>query len=186
MPPFRMATERLVLRVCRPEEARLLRGAIDSSIDHLKAWLPWALKEPRSLEETRELVVRGAKQFADGEDFMYTIFDPSETEVLGGAGLHRRVEAGCLEMGYWIRANRIGRGYATEAARALSTVALQISGVDRVQIDCDPRNERSIRIPAKLGYEFLELRVANKVTPAGQPRDTMVFELRRAAFASPT
>jgi hypothetical protein len=72
---------------------------------------------------SRSDVAGGAKRFADGEDFMYTIFDHEETEVLGGAGLHRRAEADCLEMGYWIRADRVGRGYATQAARALSIVA---------------------------------------------------------------
>lgn len=103
--------------------------------------------------------------------------------MLGGAGLHRRAEADCLEIGYWIRADRVGRGYATEAARALSIAALETPGIYRVQIDCDPRNERSIRIPEKLGYRLLELRTANKVTPMGQPRDTMVFELGRAGSA---
>jgi len=78
-----------VLRVCEPDEAHLLCAAIDTSLDHLKAWLPWAMKEPGSLDQTRELLVRGAKRFAEGEDFMYTIFDQSETEVffeLGRSG----------------------------------------------------------------------------------------------------
>jgi RimJ/RimL family protein N-acetyltransferase len=178
--------QRLVLRVCEPDEAHLLRAAIDTSLDHFKAWLPWAMKEPSSLDQTRDLLDRGTTRFAEGEDFMYTIFDHDETEVLGGAGLHRRAEADCLEMGYWIRAGRVGRGYATEAARALSIAALETPGICRVQIDCDPRNQRSIRIPEKLGYQLLELRTANKVTPAGQPRDTLVFELGRAGLASLT
>jgi RimJ/RimL family protein N-acetyltransferase len=173
-----------VLRLCEPDEAHLLRAAIDTSLGHLRAWMPWAMKEPRSLDQTRELLARGAKRFAEGEDFMYTIFDHDETEVLGGAGLHRRAEVDCLEMGYWIRADLIGRGFATEAARALSIAALETPGISRVQIDCDPRNERSIRIPEKLGYQLLELRTANKVTPTGRPRDTMVFELGRARSAS--
>jgi RimJ/RimL family protein N-acetyltransferase len=89
MPPLRIETQRLVLRVCEPDEAHLLRAAIDTSLDHLKAWLPWAIKEPSSLNQTRELLARGAKRFAEAEDFMYTIFDHNEAEVLGGAGLHR-------------------------------------------------------------------------------------------------
>jgi RimJ/RimL family protein N-acetyltransferase len=183
-PPRRIETHRLVLRVCEPDEAHLLRAAIDISLDRLRAWLPWAMKEPSSIDQTRELLARGARRFAEGEDFMYTIFDQDETEVLGGAGLHRRAETDCLEIGYWIRADQIGKGYATEAARALTAAALAVPGIHRVQIDCDPRNHQSIRIPEKLGYQLLELRTANKLTPTGAPRDTMVFELGRAGSAS--
>ena len=108
---------------------------------------------------------------------MYTIFGSGDSEVYGGAGIHPRVETDCVELGYWIRADQTGKGYATEAVAALTKHALRISGVTRVQIDCDPRNTRSIRVPIKLGFRRLEVRRANKVTPTGEPRDTIVFEL---------
>jgi RimJ/RimL family protein N-acetyltransferase len=179
MPPSRVETMRLVLRLCKTEEAHLLRAAVDMSLDHLRAWMPWAMHEPASLEETKARLANQTKSFADGDDFTYTIFNRAETEVYGGVGLHRRAELDCLELGYWIRGDQIGKGLATEAARALSLVALRVPGITRVQIDCDPRNQRSIRVAEKLGCRLVERRERNKLTPKGEPRDTLVFEIAK-------
>ena len=176
-PPNPIKTERLVLRCCGPECAPLVREAIDVSIPHLRAWMPWAMQEPRSLEETRQIREWQLSRFKSGEDFSYSIFNLDETEIMGGAGIHLRDEPDCLEIGYWIRADRINKGYATEATRALTIVALELPGIARVQIDCDPANKASRRIPEKLGYQLIEKLLANKLTPTGQPRDTVVYEM---------
>lgn len=176
-PPNPIWTKRLVLRNCGTDVAPLLHAAIDVSIEHLRAWMPWAMDEPRPLSERVELLERGAIRFTAGEDFMYTMLDPGESEVVGGCGLHRRSEPGCLEIGYWVRADRLGRGYATEAARALAVAAFDLPGIVCVQIDCDPTNRSSRRIPEKLGFKLIETRLANKLTPTGQPRDTVVYQV---------
>ena len=72
--------------------------------------MPWAMLEPRSLAATREHIERSLAEFERGEDFAYNIFPPSEREVFGSVGLHRRSEVDCLELGYWIRADQIGLG----------------------------------------------------------------------------
>ena len=48
-------------------------------------------------------------------------------------------------------------------------------GVVQIQIHCDPHNVQSRRVPERLGFRLLEVRPADKVTSAGEPRDTMVF-----------
>ena len=179
-PPRRIETRRLVLRRCRPDEAPLLRDAIDSSLTHLRAWMPWAMQEPRSLAATREHIERSLAEFERGEDFAYSIFPTSEREIFGGIGLHRRSGDDCLELGYWVREEQLGLGYATEAAGALAAAALGLRGIARVQIDCDPANAASRRVAEKLGCTLLEHRKGNKLTPSGEPRDTLVFELSDA------
>ena len=181
LPPERIRTQRLILRLCIPVEGPLLRAAIDASLDHLRAWLPWAMKEPNSIQETCQLIELTNSKFSRGEDFMYTVFSGDESEVLGGVGLHRRVEPRCFEIGYWIRSDRTCKGYATEAVGSLAETALHLPYVERIQIDCDPSNAASRRIPEKLGFSFLERRKANKLTPQGKPRDTLVFELTDAS-----
>lgn len=47
-----------------------------------------------------------------------------------------------------------GKGYATRAVRALTPLALEIAGVDRVEIHCDEANVRSSAIPRRLGYRL--------------------------------
>src|SRR5439155_22043403 len=55
-PPYRIETERLVIRCWEPQDAPLLKEAIDSSLDHLRPWMPWAREEPQSLAQKVELL----------------------------------------------------------------------------------------------------------------------------------
>lgn len=178
-PPARIETERLVIRRWRIEDAPLLRDAVDSSLEHLRAWMPWAMSEPATLEQTESRLAGYGEAFDAGTDFVYGVFDEQEATVVGGTGLHTRVVEGGLEVGYWVRASETRRGYATEVARALTTAGLAMAGVTRIEIHCDPRNVVSRRIPERLGYRLVETRRGDKLTPDGQPRDTAVFEMTR-------
>jgi len=178
-PPYAIRTERLLLRCWDPADAAALKEAIDASPDHLRPWMPWASLEPQTLEEKAALLRGFRGRFDLGEDFVYGVFDPSGSEVVGGTGLHTRIGEGGLEIGYWIRASRIGEGLATELSAALTRVAFEICGVDRVEICVDPANERSLAIPRKLGFEE-EARLRRRL-PAGdgEPRDLILFTLFR-------
>jgi len=174
--PPRIETASLIIRRWSEADADLLRSAIDSSLDHLRAWMPWAMNEPVSLDDTRARLAGYAAAFDAGEEFVVGLFDREESFVVGGAGLHRRIAEGGLELGYWIRSAHVRRGFATEAARALTNAGLALAGVDRIQIRCDPNNVASRRIPERLGYGLIEIRHSDTFTPSGSPRDTAVFE----------
>jgi RimJ/RimL family protein N-acetyltransferase len=181
-PPYRIVTERLVVRCWEPQDAPLLKEAIDASLEHLRPWMPWAAHEPQTLEEKVELLRGFRGKFDLGEDYVYGIFDAGETEVVGGTGLHRRVGDEAFEIGYWVRASRAGEGLATEAAAALTRVAFEVSGVDRVEIRTDPVNERSRRVPEKLG--FVEEATLRRRLREPEPRDVVIYTVFRDGFAS--
>jgi RimJ/RimL family protein N-acetyltransferase len=84
--PARIDTERLVLRCWKETDAPLLREAIDNSLDHLRRWMPWAMEEPKSMEETRERLREYAAMFEAGEEFIYGVFNRDQSEVIGGSG----------------------------------------------------------------------------------------------------
>jgi RimJ/RimL family protein N-acetyltransferase len=171
-------TERLVLRCWEPGDAPLLADAIDSSLDHLRPWMPWAYDEPRSLDERIGLLRGFRGRFDLGEDFVYGVFARDEGQALGGSGLHTRAGEGALVIGYWIRASAVGRGYAREATAALARVAIRVCGVDRVEIRVDPANDASLRIPRALG--FAEEATLRRRLPGreGEARgDAVVFAL---------
>jgi RimJ/RimL family protein N-acetyltransferase len=162
----------------------LLREAIDSSLEHLRRWMIWAHDEPRELKDTTALLRQFRGQFDLGQDFVYGIFDPDETRVVGGTGLHTRGGDEAYEIGYWIRASDIGQGLATEATAALTRVAFDLCGVERVDINVELGNESSMAIPRKLG--FLEEAVLRRRLPGhgDEPkRDMAVFALFREDFA---
>jgi RimJ/RimL family protein N-acetyltransferase len=177
-PPYRIVTERLVLRCWEPSDAQLLKDAIDSSLDHLRPWMPWAREEPQSLEDKVNLLRKFRGSFDLGQDFVYGIFTSDEAEVVGGTGLHTRLGAGALEIGYWIRESRVGAGLATEATAALTRAAFEICGVDRVEIRVEPSNEPSVTVPKKLGFaEEARLRRRLPAAEGGEPRDAVIFTL---------
>lgn len=184
-PPYRIVSARLVIRCWEPRDATLLKDAVDSSLEHLRPWMPWARAEPQELSEKVALLRAFRGQFDLGTDFVMGIFDSEEREVLGGTGLHKRIGAEALEIGYWIRSSHIGRGLATESSAALTRVAFEHCDVDRVEIRVDPANQASKSIPRKLG--FVEEGVLRRRLPPdedGVPRDVVVFSLFRNGFAS--
>jgi RimJ/RimL family protein N-acetyltransferase len=176
------------VRCWEPEDAPLLKVAVDVSLEKLRPWMPWAHKDPESVEQKVELLRGFRGRFDLGEDYVYGILSADESAVLGGTGLHTRSPDGAFEIGYWIRTDRTGEGLATEATAALTRVAFEVAGVERVVVRVDPENAPSIAIPRKLG--FVEEGTLRRVLhgPDGTPgkRDAVVFALVRDEFgASP-
>lgn len=186
-PAYRVCTPRLVIRCWHPADAPLLKAAIDESLDHLRPWMPWAQGEPQPLQHKVDLLRRFRGQFDLGQDGVFGIFDPAESRVLGGTGLHPRVGPRAREIGYWIHAGWIGQGLATEVAAALTRVAFEIEGVTRVEIHCAPDNARSAGVPRRLGFVH-EATLRRRVEAAAGAflRDTMIWTLLDEEFpASP-
>jgi RimJ/RimL family protein N-acetyltransferase len=182
-PPYRIETERLVLRCWEPRDAPLAKDAVDSSLEHLRPWMPWANADPQPLAENVALLRQFRGWFDLGQDFVYGVFTADESQAVGGSGLHTRVGDDAFEIGYWIRASRIGEGLATEVTAALTHVAFEACGVDRVEIRVDPENERSLAVPRKLGFAE-EGTLRRRLPPMGdgEPRDVVVFALFRDAY----
>jgi RimJ/RimL family protein N-acetyltransferase len=170
-PAYRIVTPRLVIRCWDPRDAPLLKEAIDTSLEHLRPWMPWARHEPQTLAEKVELLREFRGQFDLGADTIYAIFDASEERVLGGTGLHPRIGPDGLEIGYWVRADSAGRGIATESTAALTRVAFEVADAGRVEIHCAAQNHASAAIPRKLGYSLQE-----------PPGEELVFSLTAAEF----
>lgn len=140
--------------------------AVAASMEHLSPWLPWATQEAADPDNQRVRITEAEAFWEAGSEFVYSLFLPhgDDADVAGGSmpagqllgmfGLHRRAGPGAIEMGYWIHAAHAGRGYATAAARALTSVALALPHVQRVEIHCDAANAASAAVPRKLGYRL--------------------------------
>ena len=183
-PAYRVETERLVVRCWRPEDAPLLNAAILASWDHLGPWMPWARGERPSVENTVALCRRWRGEFDLDQDYTYGILHGDDTTVLGSTGLHTRQRKGAREIGYWVHVDRIGRGYATEAAAALTKVAFEIDRVHKVEIHCVPHNVRSAAVPRKLGYTHEATLRQLLAEGDGTYSDSMVWTMVADEYAS--
>jgi RimJ/RimL family protein N-acetyltransferase len=145
--------------------------------------MPWAENEPQEVSEKVDLLRRFRGDFDLGQDYVYGIFGADETEVVGGTGLHVRQGDEAFEIGYWIRASRVRQGLATEAAAALTRVAFEVCGAERVEIRVDPRNEASLAIPRRLGYREEGTLRRRLLASAGPRRDATIFSLFEDEYA---
>jgi RimJ/RimL family protein N-acetyltransferase len=182
-PPYRIETERLVIRCYEPRDAPLTKDAVDTSREHLRPWMPWADNDPITLEQQMDLLRVFRSEFDAGENFAYGIFSADETEQVGGTGLHPRIGPGGLEIGYFVRANATRRGYITESTAALTRVGFEIAAADRIEIRIEPGNTASMGIPRKLG--FVEEATLKRRLPGrgdGPLRDVTIFTQFREDF----
>ncbi len=182
--PYRIETERLVLRCWQPQDARLLKEAIDSSLDHLRPWMPWATYEPQSIEAKAERLRTFRGEFDLDRNYVYGILARDERLVVGGTGLHARSGDGSLEIGYWVRASHVGRGFATEASSALVRVAFEVVKVERVEIHCRPDNAASAAVPRKLGFTHEATRREITREADGTSSDSMIWTILAREYAS--
>jgi RimJ/RimL family protein N-acetyltransferase len=150
--PYRIETERLVLRCYDPDDAPALKDAVDRSLDHLRPWMPWTPDTPEPLDAVYERLRVFRSNYDLDENWTMGVFAPDDARCVGGTGLHPRQGEGGLEIGYWIAADAVGNGYATELAAVLTRVGFELLEVDRIEIRVDPANEISDKVPRKLGF----------------------------------
>ena len=164
MLPAVVCTERLELRRWRVDDHGALMAAVRVSLDELQTWMPWARTMPTT-EVQRAVIEASSARFDRGEEFAYFLFEVSAGELVGAAALHLR-EPQRAEIGYWVRSDRHRRGYATEAARALTSAAFEhLPGLRAVEIRMDKGNRASAAVPSKLEYELIGEEDRDIVTP---------------------
>ena len=151
--PEVVETERLVLRLWRDDDVDALAVAITESLDHLRPWMPWAGDEPLDRDRRLALFAGWRVSREAGGDAVYGIF--RDGDVVGGTGLHHRRGPGVLEIGYWVHADHVRRGYATEVSGALTSVALALAEIEAVEIHHDRANVASGGVPRSLGYTLV-------------------------------
>ena len=174
----------MVLRHYQGDELQALLEAVTASLAHLRPWLPWASAEP--LEPGLSGFIRqSAARFRRGEDFSYAIWDDAASLIVGGAGLHPRLGPGRIEIGYWVRAGWLRRGIATVTARALTSAAFTMPGIEEVHIHCDEANLASAAVPRRLEFRLSQI-VDDEVDAPAEVGRSMEWTMSRATWRLPT
>ena len=116
----------------------------------------WERTDPQGVrEQIQEMAER-----APGEPGGWVQFSVEEREsgrLIGDVGLSpAEGEPGVIKVGYTISPDVQGRGYATEAVRALVDYAFDVLGAEVVRAYASEENEPSIRVAAKVGMRLVE------------------------------
>ncbi len=94
---------------------------------------------------------RTVERRASGGEYVFVVLEGGS--FVGVCGLVGVAE-GSAELGYWIGRPFWGRGYATEAARAVLRFGFEELGLARVTARCLERNAASYRVLEKVGMRF--------------------------------
>jgi RimJ/RimL family protein N-acetyltransferase len=170
-----LRTARLYLRPWRAEDAALLLPILEANAAHLH-WIPAHVAAPAPLNELAQRLAAFGADFQAGRSWRFGVFSLEQDEIFGEISLFPRSAEGRvhvsaadrLEIGYWLREDVTGRGYATEAAHAMLTLASGLPGMRHVEIRCDPRNAPSAAVPKRLGFRLQSsgAGVENSAAPA--------------------
>jgi RimJ/RimL family protein N-acetyltransferase len=168
-------TERLVLRAPRREDAAdIVRLINDRRIAENTARIP----HPYTATDA-EAFIGHANTAADRLSFLVTLADGT---LVGGCGVG--ILAGPeAEPGYWFGVPYWGRGYATEAARALIDHAFGALGYERLQGRARVSNPASRRVLEKCGFQWTGVALVRvRALASSAPVDC--FRLDRGLWAS--
>lgn len=154
VPPERVEAGPLVLRRVRASDAGAIAAAVGASLDHLRPWMPWATREAAERSNQLVRVAEADHNWEAGLGYVYSVLTAEQGTLVGEIAIHSREGGRSVELGYWIAASQARRGYATRAAEAMTSVALDMPGVTRVEIQCDAANAASAGVARKLGYRL--------------------------------
>lgn len=156
-------SERLFLRPGWPEDwEEVLAGIADERVLRNLARAPW----PYTADDARHFAAK--QQDARCPHFLVTLPTSSApARIVGSVGLTQSADG--VDLGYWIARDHWGRGFATEAARAVLRLARTL-GHRRIRGFHFEDNPASGRVLRKVGF-----RPTGKVKPR--------FNLARGAEA---
>ena len=142
-------TERLVLRPPETTDARRI-GMLsrDRDVARMVSLMPYP--QPDICAEGFILIMQARARL--GNDHVYAIDLPGEGAI-GVCGAHARGEGGGIEIGYWLGRPFWGKGFATEAARAVTAIA-RAPGRGPVTSGHFVDNPASGRVLEKVGFVY--------------------------------
>lgn len=90
-------------------------------------------------------------RFEKGELVNFAVTLRADGSLIGAMGIALHDRHARAEMGYWIGQPHWGRGYATEAGRAVLRYGFEVLGLNRIQASHFAGNDASGRVMQKLG-----------------------------------
>lgn len=181
-PTYPIVTERLLLRPLTPDDAeQALRYRGDPEVCR---YLPFEPMDRGTIEERLSGDLANAGLDAEGQAVTLGVEVQGEGRLIGDVVLFYRSERHLSgEVGYVFHPEVAGKGYATEASRAVLRLAFEEFGLHRVTAVMDPRNEVSARLAERLGMRREAHFVLNEVFK-GEWADTVIYAILAEEWAA--
>ena len=140
----------LILKEIQLNDADAIYHIIDTQREYLRQWLPF-IDYTRHVGDTRAYILSLYDKPYDHRDMVFTIC--CQNKVVGLMGLkgtdrdnHK------TEIGYWLSHDMQGKGVVTRSCYRLIKYLFENAGINRIQIRVSTANEKSKKIPRRLGF----------------------------------
>ncbi|WP_405617346.1 GNAT family N-acetyltransferase [Streptomyces sp. NBC_01508] len=175
-----LITERLRLRPLNPDDIEAVYAACQDP--DVQRWT--TIPSPYERQHAEHFIERFVPEmWRAGSNFVFGV------EPVGGgpllASLNAHNQTGVWEVGYWTVKEHRGRGYTTEALRALTRWMFTELGADRVEWRAEVGNEGSRAVALKAGF-VLEGTLRGALLTRGTTRDTWIGALLPSDLGLPS
>jgi ribosomal-protein-alanine N-acetyltransferase len=166
-----LETPRLILRRLRPDDVDAIFAVIGD---------PVAMQYyPRTFarQDAEEWMERNLRRYEEHGHGLYAVVLKSTGSMIGDCGLVMQQIEGkpLLEVGYHLRRDQWGKGYATEAARGCMEHAFRALGADKVISLIRPEN-----VPSQRVAERNNMKIERRVLYFGLPH--LVYAMKREDY----
>jgi [ribosomal protein S5]-alanine N-acetyltransferase len=176
MQPPTLRTERLVLRpLSLPDIPAVTRLASAREVAATTLRIP----HPYTEDDARQFISALPAEADAGRAFVFAI--TAGNEFCGAVGLHVETQHRHAELGYWIGVPFWGRGYATEAARAVVAFGFETLKLERIFAHHFATNPASGRVLQKIGMQR-EGRLRHHFLKWDQFVDAEMYAILRSDF----
>lgn len=174
MKTLELKTKRLTIRTFLPgDEIQAHEYAGDTSIT-MMYWLP-----NKTFEETaqyiKSVIENREKGLTDNLDFVIIY----EGKIIGSIDLHFEEDKTTAYMGWVLKKDCRGFGFATEAAIAVRDYAFAECGATKLLADCDARNTASANVMKKIGMQCIMDNGTRTYPKTGEVAVEHMYELNK-------
>jgi RimJ/RimL family protein N-acetyltransferase len=165
-PRLCLTTPRLVLRPFEVSDAERVTEILSNwNVTRMLRMAPW----PPTLEDQRAWLATHAEEWRAGEAYRFALI--CDGVLIGCADL--TVKDGVGALGYWMDEAAWGRGFATEAGRAVMDFAHGSLGMTQLESGHAADNAASGHVLEKLGFAHLD-----EIEVWSKPRQTLIRQVR--------
>lgn len=172
MESIRITTERLILE---PLGLKYLESthvyAADPENTRLMVYLP-----NQNIEETTAFLSYVDEEWTKENPLTYEFAILLEGEHIGAIGLSFEEDRKKAELGWIINKRYWKKGYAGEAAKALTDYAINKLGIEHFIAHCDSENTGSYKVMEKLGMKLTGKSYGRKNKSSEEDREELVYE----------
>ncbi len=173
--PFRIATDRLVIRPWEPADEPAFRQMVadPEMMRYISHGQPW------SEERIGEFFARQRRHLATRGHCLGPLIEKATGRVAGLSGLQPMGTTDDVEIGWWVMRDLWGRGYGAEAGAGALRYAWETLGRRRITAVAFPENRPSIRIMEKLGFHFERRATGRELGLAAPDIEVVVYAIER-------